>query len=130
MIENKGFGLRQMWIVALKGIWAFSGQNRSACSYFHSKGQRRSPQEGGHPGLLSFRSELLRGGTCISGKLLAPHPISLYVSDLPELEIKSRSRLTQPLPSFFRLAICPPNLMGPVADQQDLSRWIGLYDSA
>lgn len=40
MMKNKGFALEQVWIVTLKGTWAFSGegnQNRSTRSHADSK---------------------------------------------------------------------------------------------
>lgn len=113
MIKNKGFDLKWMWIVALKGICTFSWEenwNGKTCSPSDSRGQRPSPQESGWPG-PPFLLPWVCGGTSISEKLLAPHPIPLQVRDLLDLERWTRPWSSQTLPLSFCLGICSPSWM-------------------
>lgn len=88
MINSKGFGLKQMCIMALKGICAFSleeNPNESSCSPSGSHANVRVLKKVGGQDLPSFSLGLLCGGTSVSGKPPVLHPSPLQVGDLPDL---------------------------------------------
>lgn len=83
---NKGFCLKRMWIVALKGIRAFSweeNQMRVHVPHLIPRAKVRVLRKVCSWDLPSFCLEFLCGGNSVSEKLCAPHPfLSRWVISL------------------------------------------------